>query len=80
MKIDSIDVDSAINHVKQLLETERDLSPALKSTLEMMLLLVSMLLNRVTLNSNNSSQPPASEPSRKKAIAKNLISLQVVMA
>ena len=29
LKIDSINVDDAINHVKQLLETERDLSPAL---------------------------------------------------
>jgi transposase len=66
LKIDSIDVDSAINHVKQLLETERDLSPALKSALEMILLLVTVLLNRVTLNSKNSSKPPASDPNRKK--------------
>ena len=66
MKIDSIDVDSAINHVKQLLETERDISPALKSALEVILLLVSILLNRVTLNSKNSSKPPSSDPNRKK--------------
>jgi transposase len=55
LKIDSINPDDAINHVKQLLETERDLSPALKSALEGMLLLVSVLLNRVTLNSKNVS-------------------------
>ena len=66
MKIDAIDVDSAINHVKQLLKTERDLSPALKSALEVILLLVTVLLNRVTLNSKNSSKPPASDPKRKK--------------
>ena len=66
LKIDSIDVDSAISHVKQLLETERDLSPALRSALEVILLLVSVLLNRVTLNSKNSSKPPASDPNRKK--------------
>ncbi|WP_221896657.1 hypothetical protein [Bathymodiolus japonicus methanotrophic gill symbiont] len=34
MKIDFIYVDSAISHAKQLLETERDISPALKSALE----------------------------------------------
>ena len=67
MKIDSIDVDSAINHVKQLLETERDLSPALKSALGVILLLVTVLLNRATLNSKNSSKPPASDPNRKKS-------------
>ncbi len=70
MKIDAIDVDSAINQVKQLLKTERDLSPALKSALEVILLLVSVLLNRVTLNSKNSSKPPASDPSRKKGARK----------
>jgi len=66
LKIDSIDVDSAINQVKQLLETERNLSPALKSALEVLLLLVSVLLNRITLTSQNSSKPPASDPNRKK--------------
>ena len=70
MKIDSIDVDSAINHAKQLLETERDLSPALKSALEVILLLVTVLLNRVTLNSKNSSKPPTSDPNRKKGTRK----------
>jgi len=70
LKLDSIDVDTAINNVKQLLETERDLSPALKSALEMLLLLVSVLLNRVTLNSKNSSKPPSSDPNRKKGARK----------
>ncbi len=70
MKIDAINVDDAIRHVKQLLETERNLSPALKSALEVILLLVSVLLNRVTLNSKNSSKPPASDPHRKKGTRK----------
>lgn len=67
MKIDNIEVDSAIEHVKQLLETEPNVSPALKSALEVILLLVSMLLNRVTLNSKNSSKPPSSDPNRLKS-------------
>ena len=70
MKIDSINVDDAISHVKQLLETERNLSPALKSALEVILLLVSVLLNRATLNSKNSSKPPSSDPNRKKGSRK----------
>ena len=70
MKIDSINPDDAINHVKRLLETERDLSPALKSALEVILLLVSVLLNRVTLNSKNSSKPPSSDANRKKGTRK----------
>ncbi|TXK99897.1 hypothetical protein BMR02_06860 [Methylococcaceae bacterium HT1] len=46
MKIDNVDVDSAVTHARQLLAAERDISPALKSALEMILLLVTVLLNR----------------------------------
>jgi len=70
LKIDTINADNAIKQVKQLLETERNLSPALKSALEVMLLLVSILLNRVTLNSNNSSKLPSSDFHRKKGTRK----------
>jgi transposase len=56
LKIDNIDVEAAVKNTQQLLEVERDISPALKSALEMILLLVMVLLNRVTLNSKNSSK------------------------
>jgi len=67
LKIEDIDVDSAINSVKELLGKEKDLSPALRSALEVLLIL---LLNRLTLNSNNSSsssKPPSTDPNRKKS-------------
>ena len=70
LKIEDIDVDSAIDSVKSLLKEERDLSPALKSALEILLLLVALLLNRVTLNSKNSSKPPSADPNRKKTSRK----------
>jgi len=67
LKIEDIDVDSAINSVKELLQKESDLSPALRSALEVLLLLVALLLNRLTLNSKNSSKPPSTDPNRKKS-------------
>ena len=70
LKVEDIDVDSAINSVKELLKKEKDLSPALRSALEVMLLLVSLLLNRMTLNSKNSSKPPSTDPNRKKSSRK----------
>ena len=66
MKIEDIDVDSAVNSVKELLAKERDLSPALRAALEVLLVLVTLLLNRITLNSKNSSKPPSTDPNRKK--------------
>ncbi|MEW7977086.1 MAG: hypothetical protein AB2814_06510 [Candidatus Sedimenticola endophacoides] len=43
MKVEDIDVDSAINSVKELLKKEKDLSPAFRSALEVLLLLVALL-------------------------------------
>jgi transposase len=70
LKIEDIDVDSAINSVKELLKKESDLSPALRSALEVLLILVTLLLNRITLNSKNSSKPPSTDPNRKKSSKK----------
>ena len=66
MKIEGIDVDLAINSVKEQLEKESNLSPALKTALEVLLLLMNVLLNRITLSSENSSKPPSTDPNRKK--------------
>jgi transposase len=65
LKIEDIDVDAAINSVKELLQNETELSPALRSAMEVLLLLVSLLLNRLTLSSKNSSKPPSTDPNRK---------------
>lgn len=67
MTVDKINVEETIALVKRLLAEEKGLSPALKSALEVMLLLVATLLNRLTLNSNNSSKPPSSDPNRQRS-------------
>jgi transposase len=66
MTINNINVDASIKQVKDLLDKEKDISPALKSSLEVLLLLVSLLADRFGLNSKNSSTPPAADPNRKK--------------
>jgi len=76
LKIEDIDVDSSINSVKELLKKEKNLSPALRSALEVLLVLVALLLNRMTLNSKNSSKPPSTDPNRKKSSKKGKSSRQ----
>jgi transposase len=66
VRIDSIDVEATIERVKVLLAEESAISPALKSALEVLLLLVAALLSRVGLNSSNSSKPPSADPNRKR--------------
>lgn len=66
MTIKNIDVEASIDRVKALIAEEDDMSPALKSSLEVLLLLVTLMADRFGLNSKNSSKPPSSDPNRKK--------------
>jgi transposase len=66
MTISNIDVKATIEQVKTLIAAEKDLSPALKASLDVLLVLVSLLVDRFGLNSKNSSKPPSSDPNRTK--------------
>jgi len=54
--------------VRALLAQEKSLSPALKSTIEMLVLMVTLLVNRLGLNSANSSKPPSTDPNRQRKV------------
>jgi transposase len=54
-------VDATLKTVQQLLAEEAHLSPALRSILEVMIMLVKLMANRLSLNSRNSSQPPSTD-------------------
>lgn len=66
MKLENIDIDLTIRKVREILEKEKGLSPNFRSGLEVLLLLVTLLVSRLGLNSTNSSKPPSSDPNRKK--------------
>lgn len=71
MAIDGIDVEATLKRVKLLLSEEKALSPVLKTTIEMLVLIVSLLVNRLGLNSKNSSKPPSSDKNRQRQNTKN---------
>jgi Transposase IS66 family. len=66
MTVENINVDVAIKRVNDLIAQESNISPALKASLEVLLLLVTILANRLGLNCKNSSKPPSSDPNRQK--------------
>ena len=70
MTLDNINVDETVKKVTELIAREDNLSPALKASLEVLILLVSILVNRLGLNSRNSSKPPVTDPHRKKKTTK----------
>lgn len=66
MKIESIDIGATIEKAQALMREDKQLSAAIKSMFEMMILIITLLANRLHLNSTNSSKPPSSDPNRKK--------------
>lgn len=61
MTVDDINVNKALDNTRALLAKESELSPALKSAIELLLVIVTLLANRLGLNSRNSSKPPSTD-------------------
>ena len=64
MKFNSVSITKAIQEVEDLLEKESSINPALRAAIKIIIMLVTILANRLNLNSNNSSKPPASDTNR----------------
>lgn len=71
MKIEHIDVSKTLDNARKLLEEDKNISPALKSMFEILLVIIALLTNRFNLNSRNSSKPPSDDPNREKKSKKN---------
>lgn len=66
MKIENIDIEATIEKAQILVREDKQLSAATKSIVEILILIISLLADRLNLNSTNSSKPPSSDPNRKK--------------
>lgn len=64
--VEGLDIQQAIDNIRDQLEQDEAASPAMRASIEMLILVVSLLLNRSNLNSRNSSKPPAADPNRMK--------------
>jgi transposase len=66
MKIENIDISDSIESAKKQMAEDKNLSPAIKSTFELLILIITLLVNRLGINSSNSSMPPSQDPNRDK--------------
>ena len=66
MKIENIDIAATIEKVHSLLREDKQMPAANKAMFEILILIITLLANRLNLNSTNSSKPPSSDPNRKK--------------
>jgi len=67
LKIEDISIEDTVNKVKELIKEEKKISPSLKAMIELLLVMIGLLVNKLTLNSRNSSKPPSTDPNRKRA-------------
>ena len=70
MTIDNINIDETLKNSRGIAE-DKDLSPATKSLLEVLILVITLMANRLNLSSKNSSKPPSTDPNREKTRQKN---------
>lgn len=67
MSLNSIDINANLEAIKTQLLKEPELSPTLKSMIEMQMIIIELLVNKLGLNSRNSSKPPSTDfPQQKK--------------
>jgi transposase len=66
MTIQNIDITATLKRAEKLIAEDKDLSSATKSLMEILVLIISLLANRLNLNSRNSSKSPSTDPNREK--------------
>ena len=66
MTIDNINIEATLANAEKIIAEDKGLSPATKSLLEILILVITLMANRLNLNSKNSSKPPSTDPNRKK--------------
>ncbi len=66
MKIDNIDIQATIEKAQAVIRDDKQMSAGTKSVVEILILVITLLANRLNLNSTNSSKPPSSDPNREK--------------
>jgi transposase len=60
MTLDQTHIEKSVNRVKDLVATENKISPALKAAMDTLLLLATILMNRLGLTTTNLAKPPSS--------------------
>lgn len=61
-----VNIEEAIDHARDQLQQEKNISAAFRSAMEVILLLLGAMVGRLNVNSKNSSKPPSQDPHRKK--------------
>lgn len=66
MTIKNINIEDTIKQVKESMEADKSLSPVLRNLINVLILVIELLSEKIGMNSSNSSLPPSSDRAKKK--------------
>ena len=66
MTIENIDIQATIKKVQALMVDDEQMSATTKSMFEILIVVITLLANRLNLNSSNSSKPPSTDQNRER--------------
>ena len=61
MTVGHINIKTTIERIQKELKDSKNISPVLSSSIELLIVVIQMLIDRQSMNSSNSSLPPASD-------------------
>ena len=66
MSVDNINITETIAKVKKILREDESASTEFRTMMELLVVIVELLANKMNLNSRNSSKPPSTDPNRER--------------
>jgi hypothetical protein len=69
LSIGNIDITKAIEDARSALEADSSISKETRAIMNILIIVVSLLSEKLGLNSSNSSKPPSNDPFRKKNVS-----------
>ena len=70
MTIGKVNISEALKDVDTLLRKDKSASPQMRAMMELLVVVINLLLNKLGINSSNSSTPPSKDPNRKRGSKK----------
>lgn len=64
MSVGGVNITNAIANARLALEQDSSSSPGLRASTELLLVVIELLMNKLGINSSNSSKPPSQDPNR----------------
>ena len=66
MTIKNINIEETIKQVQESMDADKSLSPTLRNLVNILILVIQLLVEKLGMNSSNSSLPPSSDGLKKK--------------